>query len=137
MDQHHKIVNERKILVLEGMSLGGLKGLGPLGEIIDKITGPKEVGEPINLLNKAISIVIGVLTAITFVYFIFLFFTAALNWLSAGGDQKKIETAGKQITNALIGLAIVIAAISIINLLGSILGISILNPFGFIKEIWK
>jgi hypothetical protein len=119
------------------MPLGKFEGLGPLGKIVEKITSPTEVGEPINLLNKVISIGIGFITLIAFVYFVFIFFTAALSWVTAGGDQKKLESAGNKITNGIIGMVIVVSAIFIIDLLGKVLGIDILNPFTFIIDIWK
>lgn len=119
-----------------GKPLGRFEGLGPLGKFIDSL-GSQDVGTPLSLLNKILSIFIGIITAIGFAYFIILFFTAALSWVSAGGDQKKVESAGKQITNAIIGLVIMVAAIFITQLLGTILGIEILNPFGFIIDIWK
>lgn len=121
----------------EGKPLGKLEGLGPLGKIIEKITSPTAVGEPIALFNKVISVIVGIITLIAFIYFIFLFFTAALSWVTAGGDQKRIESAGNKITNGIIGMIIVVSAIFIIDLLGKILGINILNPFTFIVDIWK
>jgi len=118
-------------------SLGQFEGLGPLGTIIRRITNPRDIGEPINFLNKVISITVGFITLIAFVYFVFLFFTAALSWVTAGGDQKKVENAGKQITNGIIGMIVVVSAIFLIDLLGKVLGINILNPFSFIVDIWR
>jgi len=119
----------------DGQPLGQFQGLGPLGDTLTWLT--QTPTGPLGLLNKILSLFIGVITAIGFIYFIILFFTAALSWISAGGDQKKVESAGKQITNAIIGLVILVAAIFIAQLLGTILGIDILNPFGFILKIWS
>lgn len=43
------------------------------------------------------------------------------------GDQKNVEAARNQITNALIGLAIVFAAFAIMKLIETIFGISLLG----------
>lgn len=115
--------------------LGRLEGLGPLGDTLNYLT--KGIDSPLILLNKVISIGIGLITLFAFLYFILQFFTAALKWITAGGDQKSVEAAGKQITNALIGLVIVVSATFIIELVGMVLGIELLNPFDFLKNIWK
>ena len=49
--------------------------------------------------------------------------------MTAGGDKQKLETARSKITTAMIGLVIVIAAVFIIDFVGSLFGIdNILNP---------
>ncbi|OQA93689.1 MAG: hypothetical protein BWY24_00285 [Microgenomates group bacterium ADurb.Bin219] len=116
--------------------LGRLEGLGPLGENFKNLIGTN-ITLPLDLLNRIISIGIGLITLFAFLYFILQFFTAALKWITAGGDQKSIEGAQKQITNSLIGLVIVVSAIFIIELVGMVLGIELLNPFEFLKNIWK
>ncbi len=120
---------------------GYFKGLGPLGDTLNNILGGSlinpDVNPAISLLNRLISIGVGLITLFAFLYFILQFFTAALKWITAGGDQKSIEAATKQITNSLIGLVIVTSAIFVIDLLGNILGIDILSPFGFIVNLWQ
>ena len=116
--------------------LGNFEGLGPLGENFKNLIGTN-IALPLDLLNRVISIGIGLITLFAFLYFILQFFTAALKWITAGGDQKSVEAAGKQITNALIGLVIVVSATFIIELVGMVLGIELLNPFDFLKNIWK
>jgi len=50
-----------------------------------------------------------------------------LRWVMSGGDQKNVEAARNQITNALIGLAIVFATFAIMKLIETIFGITILS----------
>jgi len=136
MDRLNKLLSDVGIITpVPGTPLGRFEGLGPLGDTYKILTNP--VRNPIDLLNKVISIGIGFVTLIAFIYFVFLFFTAGLSWVTAGGDQKKIEGAGNKITNGIIGIVIVVSAIFIIDLLGKVLGIDILNPFTFIVDIWK
>ncbi len=100
----------------------GLKGYGSLGlENADPSTSG-------TLLNKIISTTVGVLTSVIFIYFVVSFFAGALAWITAGGDQKKVEGARKKLTNSLIGLVIAVAAIFLIELVGRILGVDILRP---------
>lgn len=115
--------------------LGKFEGLGPLGTFINALSS-QDVSTPLSLLNKVISTLIGLISAIAFIYFIVVFFTSALSWVSSGGDPKSIEKAQKQISTAIIGLIVVVAAIFIIQILGDLIGINILNPLGFIKDIW-
>jgi len=118
-------------------SLGNFEGIGPLAEFVKTLTS-QDISAPLGLLNKGISIVIGIITAVSFLYFIINFFLGGLSWITAGGDQKKIESAQKKITMSLIGLVIVVSAIFIIQIIGKVLGIGdILNPLNFLLTIWS
>lgn len=59
--------------------------------------------------------------------FFFMLILGGLKWITAGGDEKSVGAARTQITNALIGLAIVFAAWAIVALIGNIFGISLLG----------
>lgn len=59
--------------------------------------------------------------------FLVYFLQGGLEWITAGGDKAKIESAQKKITGGLIGLAILVTSFAIIGLLGSILQIDLLN----------
>lgn len=59
--------------------------------------------------------------------FFFILILGGLKWVMSGGDQKNVEAAKGQITNALIGLAIVFAAFAIMKLIETIFGISLLS----------
>lgn len=88
-----------------------------------------------NTLNTVISLIVAVMTVIAFIWFTIQFFIGALGIISAGGDKQKLADARAKITTGLIGLVIVIAAIFLIQLIGTILGIDILNPGGFVNSI--
>ena len=78
-------------------------------------------------LAAVLSTIIGVMTAIAFIWFVILLFSGAVQYLTSGGDAKAVEGAMNKIRTALIGLVIVISAIFFIQLIGTILGIDILN----------
>ena len=101
-----------------GSGLGPWSNLGNIGDI----------SESAGIFTKIISNIIGVMTIIAGIWFIFQFIIGAYGFLSAGGDQKKVASAQQQITNALLGLVIVIAAYAIIYIVGEILGFRILHP---------
>lgn len=75
---------------------------------------------------KLISSVIGFLTIVAGLGFFLYFLLGGLSWLTAGGERDKVEKAKNQMTNAAIGLIIVIAATTISALVGQVLGIDIL-----------
>jgi len=75
------------------------------------------------IISGAISLA---LIVVALVFFFILVF-GGLKWVTSGGDEKKVGEARSQITNALIGLAIVFAAWAIMKLIGTVFGIDILG----------
>lgn len=49
-------------------------------------------------------------------------------WITAGGDEKKIEEARSRIMNGIIGMAVLIATVAIAIFLKPVFGIDLLNP---------
>ena|SRR5258708_7321248 len=110
---------------LIALNLGSqqLQGFGPLG-------APSSTDNATGLFNSTLSKIIGVLTVVAFIWFTFQIVLGALRIVGSGGDKAAIEGARKQITTGIVGVVIVVAAIFIVSLLGTILGIPniILNP---------
>lgn len=52
----------------------------------------------------------------------------ALEWILAGGDKAKIESARSRITQAIIGMLVLIGTVAISLFVGSIFGINLLTP---------
>lgn len=75
------------------------------------------------IISGAISLVLIVVALV----FFFILILGGLKWITSGGDEKAVGAARAQITNALIGLAIIFAAWAIINLIGTIFGVNILK----------
>ncbi|HOR01967.1 MAG TPA: pilin [Candidatus Woesebacteria bacterium] len=75
------------------------------------------------IVSGAVSLVLIVVALV----FFFILVWGGLKWVTSGGDEKKVGEARAQITNALIGLAIVFAAWAIMKLIGTIFGIDILK----------
>lgn len=112
------------------VDLGPFEGLGPLGNPI------ATEGDPgASALANFISTVIGVMTIIAFIWFIFQLFIGAVGWLSSGGDKARLQEAQKKITTSIIGLTIVISAIFLIKIIGVIFGIDILAIQDLIKSL--
>lgn len=122
---------EKKLLakIIDLGKLGGGEGFGPWG----LLGGTKEVGEAASEFTLIISRIIGIMTVVAGIWFFFMIIIGAYGYLSAGGDPKKIETATKKITSALIGLVVIVLAYAFISLIGRMLGFDILNPQDIIK----
>jgi magnesium-transporting ATPase (P-type) len=76
-----------------------------------------------SLISGAISLVM-ILVSIVF---FFILVMGGLKWVTSGGDEKKVAAARAQITNGLIGMAIVFAAYAIMRLVGTVFGIDVFN----------
>lgn len=85
-------------------------------------------------LDILITTIVGVLSVIAFIWFTIQFFLGAISIITAGGDKAKMAEARAKITSGIIGLVIVIAAVFIISLIGTVLGIEILNPGDFVTS---
>jgi hypothetical protein len=112
--------------------LGGPReeGFGPFGnlDLSDITAGPRA-------FTQIISNIIGVITIIAGIWFVFMFIIAGFSFLTAGGDSKKMGEATAKLTSALIGLIVVVSAYAIISLIGALLGFDILNPQDIIERL--
>ena len=114
----------------------------PLGGFIRGIgaytsTGAIDVNADAKNLEKILSTIIGFLTIVGGIFFIMYFITGALSWSTAGGKPDKVEEAKTRMTNAAIGLIIVVAAYSVIYIISKVLGLDILNVGTLIKNQLK
>ena len=100
----------------------------------EPLTGVGEIGNPgtadnaAKLFNNIISSIIGLITIIAGIWFVFLLITGAIGIMSAGGDKTALEGARRRITTGLIGLIVVVAGIFLVELIGILLGLKILEP---------
>lgn len=109
------------------LGIGCGEGLGPVAEALCNLTSSDTElagGE----FNRIVGVFLGFMTITASIWFMFQIITAGYGWLSAGGDKTKTEAAWHKITNSLIGLVIVVSAWILTGLIGSIVGLDILNP---------
>lgn len=114
---------------LAGTSLGTI-GDGSTGEL-----GPfagKTLSTPLATLLDYVSSIIGVMTIFASVWFLFQILYAGYEWISAGGDTKKIASSRDRITHAFIGLVIVVGSWSLLAVAGQFFGYNTLvDPTSF------
>lgn len=63
------------------------------------------------IIGNIINVALGFLGIVLLFYLLYGGFT----WMTAGGDSKKVDTAKQMITNAIIGLIIIVASFAISN----------------------
>ncbi len=107
--------------------IGGLHGPG--------LTAPTTSTGLSESVAHLVSVVIGLFTIVAGLWFLFQLILGGYAYMSAGGNKEKAQAASQKITQALIGLVIVVLAIFVINLLGYILNIDFLNVGGAIQNL--
>ena len=98
-------------------------GAGPLFTI-PNILGFTNLTQLIDNLVQLIFFIAGVAFFVNFLI-------GGVQWTSAGGDAKAMDSARKRITNSLIGLIIVVAGFAITRIVEQVFGISITGGFRF------
>lgn len=78
---------------------------------------------PATQLSNVISIFIGVITMIIFIYFFFTLVAGAIRIISSGQDKAAFEEGRKKITMGFVGITIAIGLLLFIDLLGDVFGV--------------
>lgn len=118
------------LLALTTKDLGGdIKGQGPLG------LQNRQPSDILTLFPQIISTIIGVLTASAILWFVIQFILGTIRWISSQGDAKTVESARMQITHAIVGLVLVFSALAILALIGTIMGVDVINFKGVLEKL--
>jgi hypothetical protein len=113
---------------------GDTKTLGPFGDIGTSAKSSNTAGAA-GVVNT-ISSVVGIMTTAASIWFLLQVVFGGYEWMSAGGDTKKIEGARSRITNSFIGLVIVVGSWSLLAVTGKFLGFDTLaTPATFMKSV--
>ena len=98
----------------------GTFGSGSKGEL-----GPfagQSLSSPLTTLVDYVSSIVGVMTIFASIWFLFNILYAGYEWISAGGDTKKVAGARDRITHAFMGLVIIVGAWSLLAVAGQFFG---------------
>lgn len=106
------------LLALETKDLGNISGIGPLGN---------PGADPNSLFEQLVSKTIGFLTIIAILWFILQIIFASYSWITSGSDPKAVSAAQQKISQAIVGLIVVFAALVIVGAIGYLLGVDALN----------
>ncbi len=81
------------------------------------------------------TVLLGFLTTVGGIWFMLYFIFGSFTWLTAQGEPEKISKAQKYITNALIGLILIVGAWAIIGVIGLIFDYNILDLSGNLDSV--
>lgn len=101
-----------------------------IGEISGGSLGLGGTSPSTTTLAQIISSIIGLLTVISGIYFIFVLITGAIGIIASGGDKGAFEDARKRITTGAIGLVLVISAMFIVEVASTVFGLPDLLDLG-------
>lgn len=122
-----------RLLAQSATPLGkiGGEGLGPFGNINFSGTSALQA------VTRAISSIIGLMTVAAAIWFLFQFIIGGFSWVTSGGDKTKVQQAQQRLSNAFIGLVVVVAGWAILALVGQFFGYDIIlsNPANVINQI--
>ena len=76
-------------------------------------------------VQNAIGFIFALIGAVALIFLIF----GSIKFITSGGDQKAVEEAKKNMTYAILGLAVILSIYLIFNILGIAMGIDLLNRF--------
>jgi cytochrome bd-type quinol oxidase subunit 2 len=96
-------------------------------EPIAQFGGFQVSGEPGSAVESFFTIALGFLTVIGGIMFLIYFVLGGLNWISSRGEKEMVAKAQRYMSNALIGLIVVILAWAFTGIIGAALGFSILD----------
>ena len=82
---------------------------------------------PVEFFSKFISSLIGLGLLIGSLIFFLYLVLGAIQWISSGGDKTALEGARSKITNAIIGLIILLSVFALLKLIETFFGINILT----------
>ncbi len=116
---------------------GVTKPLGDIQPLPNSYDPGTDISTASQTFTDIFSNTFGVFTLVAGLMFILYFVLGGISWITSGGERDKIQKAQQQMTNAVIGLIIMVAAYGIAFIVGKVLGIDILNPAKYIMENLK
>ena len=96
----------------------------------DKISGFSGEGlKPLRTItvSSLVSGAVALILIASALVFFFMLIVGGIKWMMAGGDKEKAGEARGQLTSALVGLMIILAAWAIIALIKTLFGVDILS----------
>lgn len=118
-------MKNKHVLLAGSIPLGPITGEGKFQNI--PASGPQTE------FGLLISSLITTITVVGSLAFVMYFTIGGLKWITAGGDKTKVSEAQAQMTQGAIGLIAIVASFFIIGIVGSVLGLDILNPYKSLK----
>ena len=99
---------------------------GQLGQY--QVGLPTDIARIVNtsmnqILHNGITLILSLSALLAFIFLV----VGGIRWIMSQGDKKQLETAQKTITYAVVGLIVILLSFFIINFIGYIFGVKLLN----------
>ena len=85
--------------------------------------------EGADYFSALIKSLIGLSFVIAAIIFIFIVIMGAIQWINSSGDKNAIQAAQSKITNAIIGLVILLSLYALLRVIGDFFGLEIFQNF--------
>lgn len=95
--------------------------------VMINITPPSQGIKPTTSIGLIISNLLTIILVVGLIAVLFMFALGAFEWITSGGDKDAVARARGRILNAIVGLIILALAFLLSNVIGSIVGIDLLN----------
>lgn len=102
-----------------------IQGVGTFGQV--------NPNQTLTIFDRFASTIIGFLTVLGGLAFGLYFILGAIAWITSSGDTQKVDAAKGQMTSAGIGLVVIVSSYIIIGVVGTVLGLDILNPMRYFR----
>lgn len=94
-------------------------------QITNPVVGTTEGWTGLQFFQSLIPAAVTLGFVIAAIVFVFIFLIGAIQWITAGGDKAQHENAKSKLTNALVGLFILLGILVIVKFVEAFFGISI------------
>lgn len=114
---------------------GGAKDLIPEGTIGNPLApklSPNVPEKGLEMLAAFIPMLLSLAIIIAAIVFFFVFLIGGIRWIMSGGDKAQVEAARGTLTNALIGLVIILSLFAILKFIEVLFGVELLQI-----ELWR
>lgn len=105
--------------------LGNIDSFGPLGNF--RRGGEADFYYAFTRTEVLISSLIGLLTIIGALWFLFQIIVAGLQWIGASGEKATVQSSQKRLIYSVLGLLIIVSSYALLGLMGSFFGLDIFN----------
>lgn len=95
--------------------------------ITNPLTGNINSMTPTGFVAGLLSFLVNGLFILAIIYFFFSLVMGGISWIGAGGDKNALSEARARVSNAIVGIVVVLSTYIIVNLLASVFGIELIN----------
>ena len=82
---------------------------------------------PESFVQKLVPGILTLILTLGIIIFFFYFLLGAISWITSGGDKASTQAAKEKVTQALVGLVILLSSYAIFRLIETVFSVNIIN----------